>query len=123
MFELTLLHDNAAFDDDRVQETTRALRELADRLEREVGHDTEGTYWGGVRDINGIACGCWSFSPPQRERTDMSPLRQAIALIEVARDLIETEAQMHPAPYRDYLQDAADDLGPVLITLHGDLTP
>ncbi len=48
----------------------------------------------------------------------MTQLQQAIALLQVARGLIEEEAHMEDdAGYRTDLLAAAEDIGPVLVVL------
>src|SRR5262249_15126560 len=54
----------------------------------------------------------------------MTQLQQAIALLQVARGLIEEAAQWQDdVGYREDLQDAAEDVGPILCCLESFGTP
>ena len=58
MFKLEFHVRNAAFDEDRVGEAARILRDIANRLE------TVAWIGGGpVRDINGKTVGHWEMTP------------------------------------------------------------
>ena len=52
-FRVTIACENAAFDDDAVEEVARILYDIADK----IGENSSGR----VRDINGNDVGFWTF--------------------------------------------------------------